>query len=82
MSPLGEIDLNVQKTPTTVNAPPFLKAKKGSKKRRLVDRLDSPLKPVACVERTYSARKRDAIFMFLVHHRIHDPDNKKSMEGP
>ncbi|KAG6189420.1 hypothetical protein E4U36_005108 [Claviceps purpurea] len=84
MPPLGEIDLNVvQRTPTTVTAPDFLKPKpkRGPKKLRLVDRLYTAPKPITRIERSYSPRTRDSVLMFLIHHRIYDPGHRKSIGG-
>ncbi|KAG6019646.1 hypothetical protein E4U19_006972 [Claviceps sp. Clav32 group G5] len=81
MQPLENIDPTVQGTPEVTTSPPPLKRKKGPKKQRYVDRIYTPSKPVTRVERTYSNQKREAVLMYLTHHKIYDPGNRLSPAG-
>ncbi|KND92393.1 hypothetical protein TOPH_03236, partial [Tolypocladium ophioglossoides CBS 100239] len=75
--------------PLTCDPPPPppeeqpVKKKRGPKPKKFEDRpFDmSRMKPVKRQERSYSARKRDEVLMFLIHTRIHDPNNPRADEN-
>lgn len=77
MPPLTYLDPNTAQYTSDPSNPP---KKQRCPKRASVTKADyTPSKLIQRVERTYSAKKRDQVLMYLAHETIYDPNSWKSV---